>query len=115
MTVSAFLLGTTTLPAMQDRIPIPLDRSGGLVVLIPRSPESRIECAYETVNEELIFSLSNITGTTCIVILNECTGETITDYFWGDGAFYIPFSETGLWTITITLQNGEEYFGAILI
>lgn len=114
LTVSAFLVGTMTLPAKQDQIPIPINTSedDDPPIRIPSSV--CIYCYYNTDYPSFCFTISGNTQTIEITIENTGTNEVYHAGFWGNGRTNVPISgNSGLWRITLILSNGDEYAGEI--
>lgn len=83
----------------------------------PRAPSSiRIECEYDTVTDELIVYMAGISGLTDASVENLDTGESATWQLAGSGVFYLPISgSSGLWQVTFTLANGDEFEGEFVL
>lgn len=101
---------------MQDQIPIPILTSDEELIII-RTPDSiKIDCVYDTDTNTIVFGIVGSTETLAVSIYNSSSNETYNTVFVGSGLFYVPISgNTGLWQITITLSNGSEYVGEILL
>ena len=112
------LMGAIQLPAMQDHIPIPIDQiDDDVPIPTPKDPYSPIiSCSYDTSTYCFTLVLRNIVGTTSFQATNLSTGESFYSYPIGEGSFFIPTTgSSGLWRIIITLPNGTEYVGEILL
>lgn len=116
LTVSAFLMGTLTLPAMQDQIPIPINTSEDDDPPIRVPSSVCIYCYYDTDYPSFFFEVSGNTQTIEVAIDNTSTNEVYGAAFIGSGRFDVPINgNSGLWRITITLQNGMIYAGSIML
>lgn len=114
LSLSLLLVGVGQLSAMQDQIPIPILTSETKPIII-RAPNSiRINCVYDTDNNTFIFGIVGSTESLAVSINNPDTYETYNTVLVGSGFFYVPTSgNVGLWTITLTLENGCEYYGEL--
>ena len=112
------LIGALQLPAMQDQIPVPIENiENGVPVSIPRnSNPPLVSCEYDSNLFLFSLTLENTRGTSIVLVSNLSTGELVSVFPTGEGTSYIPISGTsGLWRIYITLQDGAEYVGEILL
>lgn len=112
LSLSLLLVGVGQLSAMQDQIPIPILTSETEPIII-RAPDSiQINCVYDTDNNTFIFGIVGSTETIAVYIVNSCTNETYNTVLVGSGLFYVPISgNAGYWRITLTLGNGDVYYG----
>ncbi len=114
--LSLLLVGVGQLAAMQDQIPIPILTSDEEFTIIRTPDLIRINCVYDTDNNTFLFGILGSTETITVSINNLSTNETYNTVFIGSGLFYVPISwNAGLWHITITRSNGQEYVGEILL
>ncbi len=106
------LVGVGHLSAMEDQIPIPIYTSEGDPIILRTPGSIRIDCIYNTDSSTFIFSVFGNTESLAVSINNSGINETYHTVLVGSGRFYVPISGiTGLWSITLTMESGEEYFG----
>ncbi|MBO5562465.1 MAG: hypothetical protein J5939_01960 [Bacteroidales bacterium] len=101
-----------------DTIPVHVKTQEGLQDPSgPRVPSSiRIECEYDTTTDELIVYMAGVSGMTDASVENLDTGDSATWQLVGSGIFYLPISgSAGLWQVTFTLANGDEFEGEFVL
>lgn len=123
--VLALLVGVAAMPVKATNKPSSLFDSSEILVERkneqntnrPRVPSAtRIEAYFNDETSSVELYLTAAGETVCIALDNAHTGESGATVVPGNGLSEIPFSASaGLWTITITLENGIVYQGCFTI
>lgn len=78
----------------------------------PRTIPAQISAEYNDVLNSVVATLANAGTSVDVSIENLSTGESYGDTVSGSGMALIPISGTsGVWLLTISLENGDVYEG----
>ena len=115
--IFSLLLFAETISFAQAPQVILISHTSGDLPDAPRSPSiTSIDAYYDYSSSSVCVYLINAGTTVSVEFVNLTTNETANYQIPGSGSSVLPISgNTGYWTVTFTLESGDEYSGEFIL